>query len=208
MFRIDRLLTRISSSLVLYRALVEVHSFWRRDGNGENENTWWYRTPSFFMAMQEVTPLMLSRTFWGAASGRFWKFLRSRPIWVHAITISSPKWKNHCEGPGTTQDMNLSWYRAVNTEHEQRWRADGARRLPNTWKKLINKGATILKVHKCCIPLNKAMSAISNSWHRVLSNPCILFHHSFCFQFRYSLRFIIVYKSLWMGQSNQRLPRT
>ena len=28
--------------------------------------------------------------------------------WVHAITISSPKWKNHCEGPATTQEMNLS----------------------------------------------------------------------------------------------------
>ena len=28
--------------------------------------------------------------------------------WVHAITISSPKWKNHCESPGTTQEMNLS----------------------------------------------------------------------------------------------------
>ena len=28
--------------------------------------------------------------------------------WVHAITISSPKWKNHYEEPGTTQKINLS----------------------------------------------------------------------------------------------------
>ena len=43
--------------------------------------------------------------------------------WVHAITISSPKWKNHCEEPGATQEMNLSIliYRTVNTEHQQRW---------------------------------------------------------------------------------------
>ena len=26
----------------------------------------------------------------------------------HAITMSSPKLKKHCEGPGTTQEMNLS----------------------------------------------------------------------------------------------------
>ena len=28
--------------------------------------------------------------------------------WVHAIMICSLKWKNHCEGPSTTQDMKLS----------------------------------------------------------------------------------------------------
>ena len=28
--------------------------------------------------------------------------------WVHAITISSPKWKNQCKGPGTTQAINSS----------------------------------------------------------------------------------------------------
>ena len=37
-------------------------------------------------------------------------------------------------------------------------RTDGVRRLPNIWQKVINKGATILKVHKSCTPLNKAMS--------------------------------------------------
>ena len=28
--------------------------------------------------------------------------------WVHAITISSPNWKNHYDGPGTMHVMNLS----------------------------------------------------------------------------------------------------
>ena len=50
--------------------------------------------------------------------------------------------------------------------------ADGVRRLPNIWQRLINKGATILKVHKCCTPGNKAMSEISNCFHYFLSNPC------------------------------------
>ena len=34
-------------------------------------------------------------------------------------------------------------------------RADGIRRLPNIWQKVINKRATILKVHKCCTSVNK-----------------------------------------------------
>ena len=49
---------------------------------------------------------------------------------------------------------------------------DGVRRLPNIWQKMINKGATILKVHKCCTPVNKAMSEISNCCHYFSSNCC------------------------------------
>ena len=44
-------------------------------------------------------------------------------------------------------------------------RTNGVRRLPNIWQKVINKGAAILKVHKCCIPANKAMSKIWNCCH-------------------------------------------
>ena len=51
-------------------------------------------------------------------------------------------------------------YRAVNMEHQQNGCADGVRRLPNIWQKVINKGATILKIHKCCTPVNKAESEI------------------------------------------------
>ena len=38
---------------------------------------------------------------------RFWNVHLTHPIWFHAIEISSPKWKNHCERPDTTQEMNL-----------------------------------------------------------------------------------------------------
>ena len=44
-------------------------------------------------------------------------------------------------------------------------RADGVRRLPNLWIKVINKEATIFKVHKCCTPVNKTMSEITNCCH-------------------------------------------
>ena len=33
--------------------------------------------------------------------------------WVHAITIYLPKWKNHCEESGCTQEINLSILQGV-----------------------------------------------------------------------------------------------
>ena len=54
-------------------------------------------------------------------------------------------------------------------------RADGVRRLPNIWQNMINKGATILKVHKCCTAVNKAMLEISNGCHNILFNPYIFY---------------------------------
>ena len=45
---------------------------------------------------------------------------------------------------------------------------DGVQQLPNIWKNVINKGDTILKVHKCCTPVNKAMSGISNCFYPTL----------------------------------------
>ena len=44
-------------------------------------------------------------------------------------------------------------------------RADGVRRLPNVWQKVINKGSAILKVHECCTSVNKATSEIYNCCH-------------------------------------------
>ena len=38
--------------------------------------------------------------------------------------------------------------------------------------KIINKGATILKVLKCCTPVNRVMSEVLNCGHYFLSNPC------------------------------------
>ena len=76
--------------------------------SGENDDTWWYRIPSFFMTMQGVTPLLLSRTSCAIDNRKFWNIYSTHLIWVHGITISLPKWKNHCEGPDTTKEMNLS----------------------------------------------------------------------------------------------------
>ena len=47
--------------------------------------------------------------------------------------------------------------------------ADGVRRFPNIWQKAINKGVTILKIHKCRILVSKAMSEILNYCFTALS---------------------------------------
>ena len=60
-----------------------------------NDDAWWYRTPSFYMTIQGVTPLQLSRTSCAADLGRFWNIHLTHPTWVHAITISSPKWTRY-----------------------------------------------------------------------------------------------------------------
>ena len=75
---------------------------------------------SFFMIMQGVLPL-LSQTSSAPGNGRFWNIHPTHPKWVHAIMISSPKWKNHCDGSGITQEMNLSELQWGHTEHQQRW---------------------------------------------------------------------------------------
>ena len=69
-----------------------------RMDSGENNGTWWYRTPSFVMTIQGVTPL-LSRTSCATGNERFWNIHLTHPIWLHAITTYSPKWKNHYENP-------------------------------------------------------------------------------------------------------------
>ena len=76
--------------------------------SGENDDIWWYRTSSFLMTMQAGTPLLLSRTSCAAGNGRFCNIHCTHPIWIHAITIFSPKRNNHCEGLCTIQEMNLS----------------------------------------------------------------------------------------------------
>ena len=43
------------------------------------------------------------RRFVRNGNGRFWNIHHTHPIWVHVIIITLPKWKNHCEGPSTTQ---------------------------------------------------------------------------------------------------------
>ena len=91
------------------------------------------------MTMHGVTPL-LSRTSYAAGNGRFWNIHRTHPIWLHAITISSPKWKNTARGPVQHKIWTYPCYRAVNTEHQQRctrwWCTTPSKHLG----KVINKG--------------------------------------------------------------------
>ena len=47
--------------------------------------------PSFFLTMQGVVPLLLSRTSCADGNGRYWNIQRSHPIRVHAFAISSAK---------------------------------------------------------------------------------------------------------------------
>ena len=121
-------------------------------------DTWWYRTPSFSMIMQGVTPLLLSQTSCAAGNGRFWNIHRTHPIWVHAIMISSPL-------RGTQYNTRVELIRAIGRSIlniNKDGRADGVRRLSNIWQKVINKGATTLKVPllKWGSPVNKTVSEI------------------------------------------------
>ena len=63
--------------------------------------------------------------------------------------------------------------RAIGQYKRNITRAYGVRRLSNIWQKMVNKGATILKIHKCCSPVNKAMSEILNYCRYFLSYRCV-----------------------------------
>ena len=117
---------------------------------------------------------MQPRTSSGAGNGSFWNIHRTHPIWVHAITMSSPKWKNHCDGPSTTQEINVSVLSGGQYGTSAKMGAlmvyDAFQTFGNRWQ--IRGRATILKVHKCCFPVNEVMSEISN--HYFSSNPCVI----------------------------------
>ena len=55
--------------------------------SGENDDSWWYRTASFFMTMQGVT--LLSRNSCAAGNGRFWNFHRTHPIFIIILISGS-----------------------------------------------------------------------------------------------------------------------
>ena len=63
--------------------------------SGENDDTWWYRTLTFFMTMQGVTPLLLSWTSCAAGNGR--------------------------SGTSSVPTRTCPCCKAVNTEHKQTW---------------------------------------------------------------------------------------
>ena len=113
MLRIDRPITRVSSSLVLYRVprsgffhFGTVRSFSTTfvQRSGENNDTWWYRTPSFFMKMQGVTPLLSSRTSCAAGNGRFWN--------IHLTTRCECKVKDQVSYSYNITVLNKGWIKS------------------------------------------------------------------------------------------------
>ena len=114
-------------------SLVVFFSFWRRDCNrmdsGENDDTWWYRTPSFFITMQTVTPLQ-------------WEILKHAPyspdmspceIYLRQSERTTAK------GPIQHNRWTYQCYREVNTD-KQRWTPWWCMTPSKIWQNVINKG--------------------------------------------------------------------
>ena len=125
--------------------------------SGEHDDTWWCRTPSFFMTMQGVTPLLLSWISCAAGNGRFWNIHRTRPIWSMRLRSLHQSERTTARDPVQYKRWTYPCYKAVNREHQQRWTRWWCTRHS---KHLAggDKWGTILKVRKCCTPVNKAIS--------------------------------------------------
>ena len=72
-----------------------------------------YRTPSFFVMMQAVRPLLLSHSC--AADNR------TRPIRVERLRFLRQSERTTATSPVQHKRWTYPCYRAVNTEHQQRW---------------------------------------------------------------------------------------
>ena len=126
---------------------------------------------ALFMTMQGVTPLLLPRTSCAAGNGRFWNIHRIHPIWVRAIMLSSPEWKNHCEGTGITQEVNLSvlWGGQCGTSTKMaRWWCTTP---SNIWQKVVTMGQLYWTYTNVVTLWMKYVRNI-DSCHYFLSNPC------------------------------------
>ena len=114
MLRIDRPIARISSFLVLYFVPRMVVSLCRRDHNCMDS----YRVST--VDVPESPIASGPRGLWQQGCDSLhcheecWVLYHQlssfspESMQFHAVKFSSPKWKNHCEGPGTTREMNLS----------------------------------------------------------------------------------------------------
>ena len=89
-----------------------VNSLWRRDRNRldslENDDTCSYRTASFFMTMQEVTPLLMIRSSCAADNERIWNIHRTHPDmrpWDYDLfaKVKEPLW-------GTRYNTRECWW--------------------------------------------------------------------------------------------------
>ena len=106
--------------------------------------------------------------------------MKNDGVLYHQVMSFSPdhdffaKVKEPLQHPVQHKRWTYPCCRAINTKHQQRWARWWCTTPSKRLAKVINKGATILKVglHKCCTPVNKAMSEILNYCHYFLSNPC------------------------------------
>ena len=120
MFRIDLPIARISSSLCCTGSLAQILSLWRKDRDRMDSHRASTMDVSEFPIanssrdpwQQRCDSLYCHEEWWGSVPPSVVVF-----SWVHAITISSPKWKNHWQGPGTHNRWTYPCYREVNTEH-------------------------------------------------------------------------------------------
>ena len=115
---------------------------WRdtRIFSGTVWSTLWYRTPSFFMAMQEVTPLLLSWTSCAVGNGRFWNIHHNHPMSPCNYNLFT-KVKEPLRGTQyNTRDELIRvigwWIRNIKKDGC----ANGIQCHPNIWQKVINKG--------------------------------------------------------------------
>ena len=137
------------------------------------------QSPSFFTTMQEVTPLLLSRISCAAGNGRFWNIHCTHPMSPCDYNLFFKIERTTARDPVQHKILTYPCYRAVNTEHQQRWTC-WCTTPSNIWQNVKNRErATILKVHKCCTSVNKTMSEISNCCQYFLSNLCIKYLSSF-----------------------------
>ena len=99
--------------------------------SGENDDTWWYRTPSFFMTVQGITPLLLSRTSCAAGNGRFWNIHRTHPMSPCDYDLSAKVKESLRRARYNTRDELIRAIGRPIRNINKSGRADGERRLPS-----------------------------------------------------------------------------
>ena len=75
----------------------------------END-TWWFRIYHSSWQRKE-SHLCCYGPLFRTGNGKFWNIHRTHRIWIHAITISSSKWKEYCERLSTTDMSPCDYYR-------------------------------------------------------------------------------------------------
>ena len=111
------------------------------------------------------TPLLLPRTSCAAGNSEILKhqpYTRYKSMRLRSLRQSQ---STTAGDPVQHNRWAYQCYRVVNAEHCER-----LTRLWCTTLMVINKGGAILKIHKWCIPVNKAMTKIFNCCHYFLSH--------------------------------------